>query len=236
MNKTTQENRLYADLQALKDGYPTLCLIADRKASVVARQQGPRSRSIAPIPLNIGAWQLKQDIDQLVTALVRACGIHAGRMDTTGRLKGVILNEKRLLEREDLPAIAALVRQAAHRLDRTLNPPPDTKMVGWCPECNTELRCDQQELESGWTACPRCKGEWRIREIHEMDMIRMAFNRTRGTASGISRMLAPWGIDIKANTITQWAKRGLLTPIGLQDDAPVYLVWDVWKTHTRKKR
>ena len=62
MASTTTAKRFHHDLRSLADGYGVLCLIAERKASVMARHSGHGTRSVAPIPLNLGAWQLRQDI------------------------------------------------------------------------------------------------------------------------------------------------------------------------------
>ena len=149
MASTTTAKRFHHDLRSLADGYGVLCLIAERKASVMARHSGHGTRSVAPIPLNLGAWQLRQDIDRLVESLATAIGLRYRHMDTVSLLKGIMRYEPRLLNRPDMPAIVELTRQAAIRLDRTLNPPPETKMIGWCPACGFELRCDELELKSG---------------------------------------------------------------------------------------
>ena len=215
MASTTTAKRFHHDLRSLADGYGVLCLIAERKASVMARHSGHGTRSVAPIPLNLGAWQLRQDIDRLVESLATAIGLRYRHM-------------------ADMPAIVELTRQAAIRLDRTLNPPPETKMIGWCPACGFELRCDELELKSGYKACDRCSGEYRIKDIQRASMLRLAVGESRGTAAEISRLLQPWGIDIKSNTISHWGARGLIQPVGMDGERPVFLVWDVWQAHVRK--
>ena len=55
MASTTTAKRFHHDLRSLADGYGVLCLIAERKASVMARHSGHGTRSVAPIPLNLGA-------------------------------------------------------------------------------------------------------------------------------------------------------------------------------------
>lgn len=235
LQKLQKLQKLHDDLRSLKDGYPTLCLIAERKASVTARQQGHGTRSVAPIPLNIGAWQLRQDIDGLALALVESMGLHAHHgMGTPGLLRGVIANERRLWGRADIDDIAGMVAEAAVRLARTLDPPPDTKMIGWCPTCNAELRCSELELAGGYMPCRKCHGEWRIKDIHRLDMLRLRLAGARGTASAISRLLAPWGIMVKAKTISKWGERGVIAPVAVQDGSPVFLVWDVWEASNRK--
>lgn len=234
MASTTTAKRFHHDLRSLADGYGVLCLIAERKSSVMARHSGHGTRSVAPIPLNLGAWQLRQDIDRLVESLATAIGLRYRHMDTVSLLKGIMRYEPRLLNRPDMPAIVELTRQAVIKLDRTLNPPPETKMIGWCPACGFELRCDELELKSGYKACDRCSGEYRIKDIQRASMLRLAVGESRGTAAEISRLLQPWGIDIKSNTISHWGARGLIQPVGMDGERPVFLVWDVWQAHVRK--
>ena len=68
--------------------------------------------------MNLGAWQLRQDIDRLVESLATAIGLRYRHMDTVSLLKGIMRYEPRLLNRPDMPAIVELTRQAAIRLDR----------------------------------------------------------------------------------------------------------------------
>ena len=47
----------------------------------------------------------------------------------------------------------------------------------------------------------------------------------------------PYGVAVKPNTITKWAKRGILEPVGVDDAGdPVYNVWDVWTAFTRRSK
>ena len=73
----------------------------------------------------------------------------------------------------------------------------------------------------------------RIKDIHQLDMLRLRVSGVKGTPAQLSRLLEPWGITIKESRIRQWAARGIT--IG-HDDAgkTVYLVWDVSEAHTRR--
>lgn len=226
------------NLRSLKDGWGVLCLIAAKKASIMVRSTGNGTHSIAPIPVNIDAWQLKQDIDLLARRLVRAAGLHAHHgMDVPGLLKGVILHESKLLQRDDSEPIMETVAVIAKRLDRMLNPPPACKMIGPCPKCGCELWCTPLELTSGYKACDRCLGECRIKDVQRASVLRLALGGARGTAAGIARWMDPYGVAVKPNTITKWAKRGILEPVGVDDAGdPVYNVWDVWTAFTRRSK
>lgn len=233
MTEHDNRQRFHDDLQSIRTNLPALRLVAARKASVMARSEGHGTRTVAPVPLNLGAFQLLGDVERLVRTLARACGLPNRRLPAEVLLKGVMLHETDLLEREDAARIMALARQAARRVWRMLNPPPETKMIGWCPSCGVELRCTELELAGGWCACRSCNAELRIRDVHRLSMLRLAVGGAQGTAASISRLLAPWGIGIKAKTISKWGERGIITPVAMDGTAPVFLVWDVWQAHTR---
>ncbi|KFI92452.1 hypothetical protein BISA_0852 [Bifidobacterium saguini DSM 23967] len=240
MDKTSINiNRFEQDLRSLKDGWPVLDLIANRQAMIGVRMGGSHGvKSVAPTPLNMGAWQLEQDIDVFARKLVRFMGLHAHHgMNTPALLQGGILNLPRIGQlvgdewtRQELSIYAHTL---AERLDYLLDPPEDTRMVGWCPACSHELRADEQELAGGYIECPHCHAAHKIKTIHELDMLRLRLSGVKGTPTQLHRLLEPWGIDIKAATIRQWAKRGIIQPVEHDGNAPVYLIWDVWQAHTR---
>lgn len=239
MTHTTPTSQLNHDLRSLKAGYGPLRQIALRKANLVHATGSRANRTTSPVPMNLGAWQLMQDIDQLVHAIARALRLHPHHaMDTIDLLAGIIRNQGGLAARADYPALVELVHQAAQRLDQTLNPPPGTKMIGWCTQCGSELRCDELELASGYKACDQCRAELKIKNVQRASMARLAVGGTRGTAAEIVRWLTPWGIDIKRNTISQWAKRDRIQPVGIDPDTgnPIYLVWDVWQQIDQRGR
>ena len=120
------------DLASIRSGLPALREIAAKRARVTSRQTGHGSRTVAPIPLNLGAWSLLQDILTLVEHMSRVLGLPM-RMDAEGQLKGIIPHADKLLSRSDAPAIVELTSQAARRLERQLTPPPERKMIGRCP-------------------------------------------------------------------------------------------------------
>ena len=227
------------DLHALKTMWPVLDLLANRQATIGTQAGGGRGmRSLMAGPLNMGAFQLAHDIDLLARTLVRLMRLHPHHgMGTPGLLQGVIVNLT-LLDRLPEPTAAGLIDMAhdlAERASRLLDPPDDTKMIGWCPACTRELRADPQELAGGYVECPKCHVTHRIKDIHQLDMLRLRLSGVKGTPAQLSRLLEPWGISIKESRIRQWAARGIIAPIG-HDDAgkAVYLVWDIWEAHTRR--
>lgn len=234
-NTTIDTKKLEQDLRSLKQGWTALCLIAAKKANIMARSAGNGTHSIAPIPVNIDAWQLKQDIDLLTRKLTRAAGLHPHRgMNIPSLLNGVILHKTKLTQRDDADIIAKQVALAAVRMDRMLNPPEACKMIGPCPKCGYELWCSEMEFSSGYKACDRCREEWKIKDVQQVSVLRLALGGASGTAADIARWMDPYGVAIKPNTITKWAKRGILEAVAMNENGnPVYNVWDVWQAFTR---
>ncbi|KAA8825126.1 hypothetical protein EMO92_06820 [Bifidobacterium reuteri] len=225
------------DLHALKVSWPVLDLLANRQATIgMPAGGGHCTRSIEASPLNMGAFQLAHDITLFAGTLARLMGLHTHHgMGTPGVLQGVIINLNRLdrLPEPTTDGFAVEARGLAERASYLLEPPEDTKMIGWCPACSHELRADSQELAGGYVECPKCHTTHRIKDIHQLDMLRLRLSGVKGTPAQLSRLLEPWGIVIKAATIRQWAKRSIIQPVGTDGTAPVFLIWDVWQAHTR---
>ena len=232
----TCTQQLDSNLHSLKDGLPALRAIAAKKASVIGKQNGHGSQSIAPIPLNLGAWQLLQDIIKLVDNMARAIGLPYRRLNTEALLKGIIGNLSKLINRRDVNAIIELCDQAAYRLRKTLEKPESVSMIGPCPSCGCELWCTPLEITSGYKECDRCHDTHRVKDVQQQSFLRIAMYGGRGTSASISRMVTPYGLEIKRKTIDKWGERDIIKPIAKQDNAPVYLVWDVWQAYTRKRR
>lgn len=234
MTDTTQQ--LLDDLTTLRTLYRPLTQLADKHVRIGERG-GVRARmSVAPSPVDVGAFQVVGDIDAYARRLVRVLGLRPTRgMDSCDLFKGVLVNRARLaaLDGDALAVLAGEAGDLAGRARALLYPPEGTRMVGWCPSCLRELRCDDMELAGGYVPCPRCGATWRIKDLHGLAMQRLHARGVKGTPAQLSRLLRPWGIDVKAATIRQWAKRRVIQPVGHRGAAPVFLVWDVWQAYTR---
>ena len=150
-----------------------------------------------------------------------------------GLITGILRNTDRYTRLPELPALADDTHQIADRIRLLLDPPADTKMIGWCPACTTELRADEQEIAGGYIPCPACGNEYHVKDIHQLDMLRLRVSGVKGTPTQLERLLEPWGIRIDRKTIAKWGQRGIIHPTGADENAPVYLIWNVWQAHTR---
>lgn len=232
-----RKHQLDTDLRSLIAGLPALRDIAAKRASVVARQSGHGTYTVAPIPVNLGAWQLLQDIKKFAYSLGKALKF-APRFDAEFIFKGSLRHLTDLLARPDADSICKIAREAHKRLNRQLEPPEEKILIGYCtePTCGSELWCDDQDIESGWTVCPNCDKTLNVHEIQQIRMLALASAGTQGTAAELSKLLASCGLKVRRKTISEWKRRGIVHQVGQQGDKPVYLLWDVWSTLTRGDR
>lgn len=222
------------DFRALIAGLPELRDIAAKKASVVARQSGHGVYTIAPIPVNLGAWQLLQDIEKFAHGLGKALRF-APSFEAEFIIKGSLCHIDELLVRPDADSICRIAREACKRLNRQLEPPEDKILIGYCtaPACGGEVWCGDQDVESDWTVCPNCGKTLNVHEIQQIRMLALASAGTQGTAAELSKLLASCGLKVRRKTISEWKRRGIITPVAMQDGNPVYLLWDVWMALNR---
>lgn len=224
------------NLRSLAVGLPELRLIAARKASVTARQHGGGNRSVAPIPLNMTAYQLQTDIITFAGMLGQALTLRYNRhMPAESLLTAASKRAPALLQRRDAAHIVSAAKRYRHRLDMQLIPPEDRRMIGVCPSCDRDLWCTDTDIAGQWIVC-KCGQTLKVRDIQEQHLLTCALAENpnaQGTAAAISNLLKANGIIVRRQTIAQWKKRGLLTAVAYASSKPVFRVWDVWKCMTR---
>lgn len=225
--------RFKAELRYLMIGLPDLQAIAQKKSRVMSKQSGGGTKTIAPIPLNIGAWQLLEDIRKYAVSLMQALRLPYLKFGTTMMLKGALLQTPRLASRADIGQIMDLAHQAVHKMQRQFTPPAEKTMIGACPECGSDVWCDETDIESGWTVC-RCAATLKVRDVQQAMVLRLASCGARGTAAELCQFLKPCGVTIRRKTISEWKRRGIINPVTIdRQGSPVYLMWDVWQAFTR---
>ncbi|MEE8725576.1 MAG: hypothetical protein SOI15_05835 [Bifidobacterium crudilactis] len=219
-------------LRHLAARLPDLRIVAAKKATVMAREQGHGSRTVAPIPLNAGAWQLQQSIEKYAVTLAGVLTLPYRKLPAESLLKGAASRTPALMQRRDAASIHTLATIASRRLDRQLEPPQSRILIGQCPYCGDDVWSSEDDLAAGWQPC-NCGQTINIPSVQEQRIFKLAISDAQGTAAALSKLLKSCGIEVKRNTINQWRKRGYLKPIGHQDKDPVYLLWDLWAAYNR---
>ena len=211
---------------------PDLRQIAAKKASVMVRESSHGSRTVAPIPVNVGAWQLQQNLIEYAVTLGKALGLHFVRVNAESLLSVASRRSQKLMSRNDAVQIYKLAENAVRRLDKQLEPPADRILIGQCDHCGADIWSSEDDLAAGWQPCT-CGHTVNIRQIQEQRMYRLALSGAQGTAAALSKLLKGCGITISVETIRQWKKRGIVKSIGKQGKKSVYRLWDVWLAITR---
>lgn len=227
--------QLSTALAAIHDGDEALLAIARKQCRITARTSGRGVRTVAPLPINLGAWQLSQDIDALVLRLARAVGLPTKERNTVwlAWALGQPCNIEHLFERDDAAAIVALVEQAARRMERFLEPEPDRTMIGRCLGCDGDLWAEQSDIDGGWIVCEACGREQRVRDVAEARVLRLVACGATGTAAELAALLGRCGVKVRRKTISEWKRRGIIRPIGGGTGKSVYRLWDIWLAANR---
>ncbi|MCI1637460.1 MAG: hypothetical protein LKI30_05085 [Bifidobacterium crudilactis] len=219
-------------LRHLAARLPDLRIVAAKKATVMAREQGHGSRTVAPIPLNAGAWQLQQSIEEFARTLAKVLTLQYGHLPAESLLKAVAQRAPALMQRRDAASIHTLATIAARRLDRQLEPPQSRILIGQCPYCGDDVWSSEDDLAAGWQPCG-CGQTVNIPSVQEQRIFKLAISDAQGTAAALSKLLKSCGIEVRRQTISEWKRRGIIKSVGSQEGKPVFLLWDVWGAYTR---
>ena len=211
---------------------PDLRVIAAKKASVMVRESRHGSRTVAPVPVNVGAWQLQQSIVEYAVQLGKALGLHIVRVHAESLLGVAAKRAQRLMSRNDAVQIYKLAETAVHRLDKQLEPPAERVLIGQCDHCGNDIWSSEDDLAAGWQPCS-CGHTVNIHQVQEQQMFSLALSGAQGTAADLSKLLKGCGIEVRRLTITQWKNRGIIKQVSQQEGHPVFLLWDVWQALNR---
>ncbi|MCI1635190.1 hypothetical protein [Bifidobacterium sp.] len=219
-------------LRHLAARLPDLRIVAAKKATVMAREQGHGARTVAPIPLNAGAWQLQQSIEKYAVTLAGVLTLPYRKLPAESLLKGAASRTPALMQRRDAASIHTLATIASRRLDRQLEPPQSRILIGQCPYCGDDVWSSEDDLAVGWQPC-NCGQTINIPSVQEQRIFKLAISDAQGTAAALSKLLKNCGITVRRQTISEWKRRGIINSVSTQDGKPVFLLWDVWAAVTR---
>lgn len=214
-------------LRHLSVRLPDLRQIAAKKASVMVRESQHGSRTVAPVPVNVGAWQLQQNLIEYAVQLGKALGLKFVRVNAESLLSVAAKRSQSLMGRNDAVQIYKLAENAVHRLDRQLEPPAERVLIGQCDHCGADIWSSEEDLAAGWQPCG-CGATVNIHQVQEQRMFRLALSNAQGTAAALSRMFKDCGLEVRRQTISEWRRRKIIKPIGKEDGKPVYRLWDIW--------
>lgn len=226
---------LTEDLAYLRDHFDDLMAVASRKASVATHTSGTHgSYTVAPTPLNLGAWRLVESIRTFATASMRLLRLPCHDAETSDMLRELAKPHRiAQLASSDMAAeVESLARQAVERMGPWLTRAETHVMVGRCPDCGRDLWASESDVDGGWMVCA-CDATIRISDVAQSRIWRLSLSGAQGTAAALGDLLKACGVPIKRKTINEWRRRGIIQPIARQDGSPVYRLWDVWQAAHR---
>lgn len=175
-----------------------------------------------PTPLRLDVLDLLDIIDATAYELLRRLsGTDAhpnGRAKPPQDLKATLwlcAGHPRLAMLPDGGFYLDTVSRLARKADLLLDPPEHRREIGTCELCGTMLTAGTADQ---WTVCPVCGYEQRVQTVKLLRLKRLCWDDDkRGSAADIARAFTDAGITLRRNTISQWAKRGLvdMTPQGI---------------------
>ena len=72
-----------------------------------------------------------------------------------------------------------------------------------------------------------------MRDVAEARVLRLVACDATGTAAELAALLGRCGVTVRRKTISEWKRRGIVRPIGLEGGKPVYRLWDIWRASNR---
>ncbi|MCI1211019.1 hypothetical protein [Bifidobacterium tibiigranuli] len=158
-------------------------------------------------------------VDALDSTMPRLMGLH----DVLWRCAA----HERLGRLPDAGMYLDTLTRLAVKIDHVLDPPERRRAIGVCELCATPLTAGKDDQ---WVTCPVCKREQRVLTVKLHRLHALCFDTSQtASASQIAKAFTDSGLPLRSNTISHWAYRGKLAPIGSKDGKPQYLYSDAYR-------
>jgi hypothetical protein len=186
---------------------PALLLIAARQAGTGENDRtGVRSRSAhAPLLVREQAWELYNEVEQLV----RLAALQCGRPSSTRRTAGVpelvrciLQNDRPLLAAPDTREWWRDIIEIAGKVNRMVDPPRTLVAFGACPFCEHGVVWGAPRAHMG--ECRSCGAQVNRTYVADRLLDKLAVSDKRGSPKQISLECAKAGIRLPAATIRTW--------------------------------
>lgn len=222
--------RIRDDIHDLREQAATLEELATRRIRIP--HDGGRGMTSAPTPINFSAQDLLDQTLALARILATTAGLRYGHsMSVHGLLKGLDRPEPcvALATRPDAWDIVRLIDDAAWHARQLTDPEPSHRYIGVCERCGYGVWIPEcQPLDGSDHRCVMCGHMSPIAQIAQAHELRLLTSGTIGTGAELRQQLRACGLQVNANTMRSWVKRGRLKPVGANDDGmPVFALADI---------
>ena len=222
--------RIRDDIHDLREQAATLEELATRRIRIP--HDGGRGMTSAPTPINFTAADLLDQTLALARMLATTAGLRYGRsMNVHGLLKGLDREQPcaALATRPDAWDIVRLIDDAAWHARQLTDPEPSHRYIGVCERCGYGVWIPEcQPLDGSDHRCVMCGHMSPIAQIAQAHELRLLTSGTIGTGAELRQQLRACGLQVNANTMRSWVKRGRLKPVAANDDGmPVFALADI---------
>lgn len=222
--------RIRDDIHDLREQAATLEELATRRIRIP--HDGRRGMTSAPTPINLTAADLLDQTLVLARMLAQVASLRFGRsMSVHGLLKGLDREQPcaELASRTDAWGIVRLIDDAAWHARQLTDPEPSHRYIGVCERCGYGVWIPEcQPLDGSDHRCVMCGHMSPIAQIAQAHELRLLTSGTIGTGAELRQQLRACGLQVNANTMRSWVKRGRLKPVGTNDDGmPVFALADI---------
>ena len=222
--------RIRDDIHDLREQAATLEELATRRIHIP--HDGARGLISAPTPINLTAADLLDQTLALARMIAQAARLRFGRsMSVHGLLKGLDRDEPcaALATRPDAWGIVRLIDDAAWHARQLTDHEPSHRYIGVCERCGYGVWIPEtQPINEADCRCVMCGHMSPIAQIAQAHELRLLTSGTIGTGAKLRQQLRACGLQVNANTMRSWVKRGRLKPVGTNDDGiPVFALADI---------
>lgn len=222
--------RIRDDIHDLREQAATLEELATRRIHIT--HDCVRCVTSAPTPINLSAQDLLDQIHALARILATTAGLRYGHsMSVHGLLKGLDRPEPcvALATRPDAWDIVRLIDDAAWHARQLTDPEPSHRYIGVCERCGYGVWVPEtQPINEADHRCVMCGHMSPISQIVQAHELRLLTSGTIGTGAELRQQLRACGLQVNANTMRSWIKRGRIKPVATNDEGtPLYALADI---------
>ena len=222
--------RIRDDIHDLREQAATLDELATRRIHIT--HDCGRGMTSAPTPINLSAQDLLDQTLALARMLATTAGLRYGRsMSVHGLLKGLDRPEPcvALATRPDAWDIVRLIDDAAWHARQLTDPEPSHRYIGVCERCGYGVWIPEtQPINEADHRCVMCGHMSPLAQIAQAHELRLLTSGTIGTGAELRQQLRACGLQVNANTMRSWVKRGRLKPVATNDEGmPVFALADI---------
>ena len=187
---------------------PALRSIMLRQARIGTPTHTP-SRGNAPMPIDTRAQALITDSEAWLAEQAGKINARYSNLSWDKAWKKITANKHTILSMSTAADDYAALEHISRRNETASTPEDELIILGTCPSCHRQLT-GTPDAET--VTCQHCRTEWPAPAIKAARDERLWQVQITGTPSDAAKELKRYGLSVSRNLISQWLRRGKLTP------------------------